>query len=174
MCLTVAHLVNFFKFSFLTSDWPLCECYLMHWHNACPTSTMQSICYINANTSTCIKFVSLQGKKKNLPIYFYISIIQSSLFLLDEHRTLSLVSFQCSVLAGCLCAKRSGLTSRQCACHGVDSLCIPFYCISSCLRRNISMHDDSQKANNTFVSVCVLMPVFFNFYRTWNVFAMVR
>lgn len=75
-CLTVAHLLHFLLFPFATFDWPLREHYLMHWHNACRTNTMQSVCHINANTCAAthplrkISFCVLwEGKEI---IYFYV------------------------------------------------------------------------------------------------------
>lgn len=163
-CLTVAHLLHFFAFPFATFDWPLCEHYLMRWHNACRTNAMQSVCHINANTCTVtaathplhkISFCALWGGEK---LYVYNSYrVLCYVWISKELRHW----FHCKVLAGCLCANRPGLASGQCACHGVASLCIPLYYISSCLRWNISMRDNSQKPNNTFASGRIRARAFF-------------
>lgn len=102
------------------------------------------------------QWVSLRGKK----IYRYIFYIYKSYRVLCSFwiRMALCHCRHCIVLAGCLCSKCPMLTSGQCACHGVASFCIPFYCVSSCLRWNISMRDDSQRPT-TYSRVAILLIV---------------
>lgn len=56
-------------------------------------------------------------------IYYYISYYLTCLVWSREQRH----QFHLKVLAAYLWANRPGLVRRQCVCHGVASLCIPFH-----------------------------------------------